>query len=101
MLRARLAAYHAGEISFAELHASIQGWMAHDGYADSWGLHRHVLASLVTRLNIGAADGARLRKPEPALPVAGAQVWATHTTRNPLLLSRVIGGNLTPRAERA
>ena len=38
MLRARLAAYHAGEISFAELHASIQGWMAHDGYADSWGV---------------------------------------------------------------
>ena len=48
-LRARLAAYHAGEISFAELHASIQGWIAHVAHADSWGLRRHVLDSLVIR----------------------------------------------------
>ena len=48
-LRARLAAYHAGEISFAELDASIQGWIAHVGHADSWGLRRHVLDSLVIR----------------------------------------------------
>ena len=26
-LRERLAAYHAGQISFAELDASIQGWI--------------------------------------------------------------------------
>jgi len=39
MLRARLAAYHAGEISFAELDASIQSWIA----------HRHVLDGLVIR----------------------------------------------------
>ncbi len=37
-LRSRLAAYHAGEISFAELDASIQGWINHVGHADSWGL---------------------------------------------------------------
>ena len=48
-LRARLAAYHAGEISFAELHASIQGWIAHVAHADSWGLRRHVLYGLVIR----------------------------------------------------
>jgi RNA-directed DNA polymerase len=45
----RLAAYHAGEISFAELHASIQGWIADVAHADSWGLRRHVLDSLVIR----------------------------------------------------
>jgi RNA-directed DNA polymerase len=48
-LRARLAAYHAGEISFAELHASIRGWIAHVGHADSWGLRERVLDSLVMR----------------------------------------------------
>jgi hypothetical protein len=44
-LRSRLAAYHAGKISYAELDASIQGWINHVGNADSWGLRRHVLAS--------------------------------------------------------
>ena len=47
MLRARLAAYHAGEISFAELDASIQSWIAHVAHADSWGLRRYTLDSLV------------------------------------------------------
>ena len=46
-LRARLAAYHAGEISYAELDASIQGWINHVRHADSWGLRRHVLETLV------------------------------------------------------
>jgi hypothetical protein len=31
------------------LDASIQGWIAHVGHADSWGLRRHVLDSLVIR----------------------------------------------------
>jgi hypothetical protein len=48
-LRARLAAYHAGAISFAELDASICGWIAHVGHADSWGLREKVLDSLVIR----------------------------------------------------
>ena len=48
-LRARLAADHAGEISFAELDAAIQGWIAHAAHADSWGLRRHVLDTLVMR----------------------------------------------------
>ncbi len=48
-LRSRLAAYHAGEISFAELDASIRGWIAHVGHADSWGLRERVLDSLVIR----------------------------------------------------
>ena len=48
-LRSRLAAYHAGEISYAELDASIQGWINHVGHADSWGLRRHVLETLPIR----------------------------------------------------
>jgi hypothetical protein len=48
-LRARLAAYHAGAISFGELDASIQGWINHVGHADSWGLRRHILDTLVIR----------------------------------------------------
>ena len=48
-LRARLAAYHAGAISFAELDASIQGWINHVGHADSWGLRRHILDTLPIR----------------------------------------------------
>lgn len=48
-LRARLAAYHAGDISFAQLDASIRGWINHVGHADSWGLRRHVLGDLAIR----------------------------------------------------
>ena len=48
-LRSRLAAYHAGQISYAELDASIQGWINHVRHADSWGLRRHVLETLAIR----------------------------------------------------
>jgi hypothetical protein len=48
-LHARLIAYHAGEISFAELDASIQGWINHVGHADTWGLRRHILETLPIR----------------------------------------------------
>ncbi len=48
-LRSRLAAYHAAEISLAELDASIRGWITHVGHADSWGLRRHVLDALPIR----------------------------------------------------
>ena len=48
-LRSRLAEYHAGEISFAELDASLRGWINHVRHADSWGLRRHVLETLVIR----------------------------------------------------
>jgi RNA-directed DNA polymerase len=46
-LAARLASYHAGKISFAELDASIVGWINHVRYADSWGLRSRVLNDLV------------------------------------------------------
>jgi RNA-directed DNA polymerase len=45
-LTARLDDYHQGRISFAEFDASVQGWINHVRYADSWGLRRHVLRGL-------------------------------------------------------
>jgi hypothetical protein len=48
-LAGRLAAYHDGDISFAELDASMQGWINHVHYADSWGLRKNVLDDLVIR----------------------------------------------------
>ena len=35
--------YCAGEISFAEFDASMQGWINHVHYAATWGLRQHVL----------------------------------------------------------
>lgn len=34
--------YQSGKISFAELDASVQGWINHVRYADTWGLRRHI-----------------------------------------------------------
>jgi RNA-directed DNA polymerase len=41
-LRARLDDYRAGRISFGELDASVQGWINHVRYADTWGLRTHM-----------------------------------------------------------
>jgi RNA-directed DNA polymerase len=35
--------YGAGAISFAEFDTSVQGWINHVRYADTWGLRQHVL----------------------------------------------------------
>lgn len=37
-LTARFDAWCAGRINFAEFDASVQGWINHVRYADSWGL---------------------------------------------------------------
>lgn len=42
-LHRRWDEYCRGEISFAEFDASVQGWINHVRYADTWGLRRHVL----------------------------------------------------------
>ena len=42
-LRARWKDYCAGEITFAEFDSSVQGWINHVRYADTWGLRTHVL----------------------------------------------------------
>lgn len=45
-LSERHAAWCAGEITFAELDASVQGWINHVRFADTWGLREHVLGRL-------------------------------------------------------
>jgi hypothetical protein len=42
-LARNLELYQAGRISFAELDASVQGWVNHVRYADTWGLREHIL----------------------------------------------------------
>ena len=46
-LSERFAAWQAGHISFAEFDASVQGWINHVRYADTWALREHVLGRLV------------------------------------------------------
>jgi len=41
-LEYNLDLYQAGMISFAELDASVQGWINHVHYADTWGLRGHI-----------------------------------------------------------
>lgn len=41
-LACNISDFRSGRISFAELDASVQGWIAHVGYADSWGLRSHI-----------------------------------------------------------
>jgi RNA-directed DNA polymerase len=45
-LSGRVDDYLAGHITFAELDASVKGWVNHIRYADTWGLRRHVFARL-------------------------------------------------------
>ncbi len=42
-LRLHWSEYCAGQITFAEFDASVQGWLAHVSYADTWGLRNHIL----------------------------------------------------------
>lgn len=44
-LEGNLDAYGAGKISFAELTASVQGWIDHVRYADSWGLRGYIFGN--------------------------------------------------------
>ncbi len=43
----RYDAWKSGAISFAEFDASVQGWINHVRYADSWGLREHVLQNYI------------------------------------------------------
>jgi hypothetical protein len=44
-LRVLLAAYARGEIDFERLDASVQGWINHVRYADTWGLREALFAA--------------------------------------------------------
>jgi hypothetical protein len=46
-LARNLSLYRRGEISFAELDASVQGWINHVRYGDTWGLRRHLFGHYV------------------------------------------------------
>jgi hypothetical protein len=41
-LEHNLDLYQAGQITFAELDASVQGWINHVRFADTWGLREHI-----------------------------------------------------------
>ena len=47
-LRSRFAAWQRNEISFAELDASVKGWVNHAAHADTWNLRKTVLAKAST-----------------------------------------------------
>lgn len=44
-LERNITLYRRGKISFAELDASVQGWINHVRYGDTWGLRRQLLGS--------------------------------------------------------
>jgi hypothetical protein len=48
-LRQRQQDWREGRISYAEFHASVQGWVNHSSHADSWGLRRTVFRRLAER----------------------------------------------------
>jgi hypothetical protein len=37
--------FRAGRISYAELDASVQGWIAHVDFGDTWGLRKHIFGA--------------------------------------------------------
>ncbi len=44
-LARNIALYRKGDISFAELDASVQGWINHVRYGNTWGLREHIFRS--------------------------------------------------------
>ncbi|MBK9945511.1 MAG: group II intron reverse transcriptase domain-containing protein [Kouleothrix sp.] len=54
--RARVAAYAAGAITFAQLDATVQGWIGQTQHGSTLGLRRAVLGTLVPRVNHAAAS---------------------------------------------
>ena len=42
----RFEAWRAGRISFGEFDASVQGWVNHARYGDTWGLRERVLGRM-------------------------------------------------------
>lgn len=45
-LARNIADFRRGRIPFAELDASVQGWIAHVAYADTWGLRRNIFGKM-------------------------------------------------------
>jgi RNA-directed DNA polymerase len=51
-LKTQHAGYRAATIGKVDLDASVQGWINHVRYADSWGLRRHMLGGLRLRVKL-------------------------------------------------
>ena len=51
-------AYRVGIIHYAELDASVRGWVNHVRYADTWGLRKQVLNRVRNRNSLGALSKA-------------------------------------------
>jgi RNA-directed DNA polymerase len=47
-LKALLQRYEADEIELDQLDASLQGWINHVRYGDTWGLRRAILSEVAT-----------------------------------------------------
>ncbi len=45
-LKRLLASYQSGEVELDQVHASVQGWLNHVRYGDTWGLRRAMLSSI-------------------------------------------------------
>lgn len=58
-LERNIDAYENGAITFAELDASVQGWINHVRYADTWGLRKHLFDNHPIKLR------PEPQKPEP------------------------------------
>jgi len=71
-LECNLDAYQARLISFAELDASVQGWINHVRYADTWGLREHLFSlhpiSASNRENKSRTPAAQAGEVSPAPP---------------------------------
>ncbi|MBM3853527.1 MAG: RNA-dependent DNA polymerase [Verrucomicrobia bacterium] len=48
-LRHSLRLYRCGRLALAEVHARVQGWVAHAAHGDTWGLRRALLARATIR----------------------------------------------------
>jgi hypothetical protein len=48
-LRERWRTFCCGDITFAEFDATVQGWINHARYGDTWGLRRHLLGKALKK----------------------------------------------------
>ena len=62
----RFEEWRAGEISFGEFDASVQGWINHVRYADTWGLRHHVLERFAWGPGEGAEPEKKFSRPRVA-----------------------------------
>lgn len=87
-LTTRLDAWRFRHISFAELNGSVNGWMSHMRYADSWRLRAHMLSRSGWGPEVYGAPGGEVPYGQNHLRpryarYSGQRIGATHSTRKP------------------